>query len=80
VLAGDVYATVASGDIYKQTGGTGAFAGLGQTTRNWRSVAPGGSYIYATVEDGDIYRARVLVDVALDGVVAGTAPVSWSGA
>jgi hypothetical protein len=48
---GDVYAITNGGDIYKQTGGTGAFIALNQTTRTWSSIAaaPNGD-IYAVAE------------------------------
>lgn len=54
---GDVYLTAWTGDIYKRTGGTGSFAALGQTYRNWMgiTVAPDGD-VYACDHDGDIYK------------------------
>jgi hypothetical protein len=54
---GDIYAVVFNGDIYKQTGGTGNFVALGQTSRQWRgiTVAPNGD-VYACVGVGDIYK------------------------
>ena len=55
--SGDVYASVSNGDIYKQTGGTGDFKALGQTSRQWYSmaVAPNRD-VYACVYGGDIYK------------------------
>ena len=44
---GDVYAIVSAGDIYKQTGGTGAFVSLNQGSRNWNSIA--------AAPNGDVY-------------------------
>ena len=54
---GDIYASVHTGDIYKQTAGTGAFIALSQTSRFWREMAaaPNGD-IYACVFNGDIYK------------------------
>jgi hypothetical protein len=53
---GNVYACVTNGDIYMQTGGTGNFVGLNQTTRPWYGMcaAPNGN-VYASVHGGDIY-------------------------
>jgi hypothetical protein len=53
---GNVYASVNYGDIYMQTGGSGAFVSLGQTARNWygMAAAPNGN-VYASVYNGDIY-------------------------
>ena len=54
---GNIYACVESGDIYKQSAGTGNFVALAQTSLNWRSltVAPNGD-VYATVYGGNIYK------------------------
>jgi hypothetical protein len=54
---GDVYAAVALGDIYKQSGGTGNFNALSQTNRLWSGMAatPNGD-VYACVNGGDIYK------------------------
>lgn len=53
---GDVYACVANGDIYKQTGGTGSFVATGQTSRLWVGIAAASNGdIYATAYGGDIY-------------------------
>jgi len=54
---GNIYACVESGDIYKQSAGTGDFVALVQTSLNWRSltVAPNGD-VYATVYGGSIYK------------------------
>lgn len=53
----NVYACVGSGDIYKQTGGTGNFVALNQTSRVWHGMAslPNGD-VYACVNGGDIYK------------------------
>ncbi|MCK9432914.1 MAG: hypothetical protein M0R00_08150, partial [Candidatus Omnitrophica bacterium] len=53
---GNVYACVWGGDIYMQTGGSGAFVALGQSARNWVGMcaAPNGN-VYACVYNGDIY-------------------------
>ena len=55
-LGGDIYACVYNGDIYRQTGGAGAFSALGQTSRAWMGLAaaPNGD-IYACTYGGDIY-------------------------
>ena len=37
--SGDVYACVSNGDIYKQSGGAGAFQALNQTKRLWYGMA-----------------------------------------
>ena len=56
---GDVYVCLMNifgawpSDIYKQTGGTGNFVALGQTTRNW--------YVLAASPDGDIYAIAYIV-------------------
>jgi hypothetical protein len=55
-LGTDVYACVGSGDIYKQTNGTGNFVALGQTSRRWYAMTTLGTDVYACVYDGDIYR------------------------
>lgn len=54
--AGDVYAAVDSGDIYKRTGWDGAFTALSQSSLGWWGMcaAPNGN-IYASVYGGDIY-------------------------
>lgn len=54
--AGDIYAAVDSGDIYKRSGWDGAFVGLSQNSRQWWGMcaAPNGN-IYASVYGGDIY-------------------------
>ncbi|MFZ1735626.1 MAG: tail fiber domain-containing protein, partial [Candidatus Moraniibacteriota bacterium] len=45
------------GDIYKQTGGTGDFLPLGQTTRDWAGMTTDSSgNVYATAYYGDIYE------------------------
>jgi hypothetical protein len=36
---GNVYASVVGGDIYMQTGGSGAFVALGQSARDWYGMA-----------------------------------------
>ncbi len=53
---GDIYACVFNGDIYKQTGGAGAFVALSQTHRPWSGMActPAGN-VYACTYGGDIY-------------------------
>jgi hypothetical protein len=50
-----MYAVVYGGDIYKQTGGTGDFLPLGQTSRNWWGLGSLNGNIYAAVYGGDIY-------------------------
>ena len=55
-IGNGVYASVANGDIYKQTGGVGNFVALGQTSRNWLGMTTLGNDIYACVYDGDIYK------------------------
>jgi len=55
---GDIYASVTGGDIYKQSGGTGDFVALSQTSRNWSlgmAAAPNGD-IYAAAWGDDIYK------------------------
>jgi|GEM_PF-1096098 len=47
---GNVYAGVATGDIYKQTSGTGNFISLGQTSRQWS--------VMAAHHNGDMYAAE----------------------
>jgi hypothetical protein len=56
VLGNDVYCSVSNGDIYKQTGGTGNFVGLGQSTRNWQRMTTLGNDVYCSVGTGDIYK------------------------
>jgi hypothetical protein len=53
---GDVYACVYQGSIYKRTGGTGDFVGLGTTVRDWYTMsgAPNGD-VYACTYPGKIY-------------------------
>ena len=55
-LGTNVYACVAPGDIYKQTGGTGDFVALGQTSLNWTGMTTLGTDVYACVQNGDIYK------------------------
>ena len=55
-LGTDVYACVESGDIYKQTNGTGNFVGLGQASRLWYAMTTLGTDVYACVLHGDIYK------------------------
>lgn len=54
---GDIYLCVAGGDIYKQTGGVGAFNALGQTSRQWSDivVAPNGDVFAAGLPE-DVYK------------------------
>lgn len=53
----NVYATVAGGDIYKQTGGVGSFVALGQATRTWYAITIDYSNhdVYVSVPSTDIY-------------------------
>jgi hypothetical protein len=55
-LTGDVYANVTGGSIWKQTGGSGAFADLVTGNKNWRGMCatPTGN-IYACVSGGSIW-------------------------
>ena len=52
---GNVYASVFGGDIYMQTGGTGNFVALGQTSRQWYGMTTLNGNVYACVNGGDIY-------------------------
>ena len=52
----DVYGCEFGGDIYKQTGGTGNFVALGQTTRRWTGMTTLGSDVYCCELSGDIYK------------------------
>jgi len=56
VYGTNVYAVVPSGDIYKQTGGSGSFTALSQTTRTWSAIGVCGSDVYASDYGGDIYK------------------------
>ena len=56
---GDVYASVFNGDIYKQTGGTGDFVALEQTSRTWVGLAAAPSttgVIITSTPDGSTYN------------------------
>jgi hypothetical protein len=62
---GDIYGVVGSssygggtsGDIYKRTGGTGAFVSLGLPNQLWRGIASHtNNDVYACVANGDIYK------------------------
>jgi hypothetical protein len=54
----DVYAVVANGDIYKQTGGTGSFVSQGASSLAWRGIGINSAThdVYAVVNGGDIYK------------------------
>jgi len=52
---GDLYFT-GNNKIYKQIGGAGDIADLGQTYRNWQDMTTLGSDIYAVCGTGDIYK------------------------
>jgi len=56
-INGNVYIGMYGGDIYMQTGGTGAFVAMGLTHRNWRSlvVNPLTGDLYAAVSFDYIY-------------------------
>jgi hypothetical protein len=70
---GDVYAAVLNGDIYKQTGGTGNFVALGQTSRRWDAMAaaPNGD-VYAGIQGG-VYKQTGGIGnfISLDQPIAG---------
>ncbi|MFC1708973.1 hypothetical protein ACFL2J_02790, partial [Candidatus Omnitrophota bacterium] len=58
----NVYATVFSGDIYKQTAGSGDFIALSQTSRFWVGISVDSSNqnVYATdTKDKDIFKQTV---------------------
>ena len=75
---GDVYADVDGGDIYKQTGGTGNFVALSQTSRYWYGMAADSTgNVYACVESNDdIYKQT---DGTGDFVALGETPRNWHG-
>lgn len=54
---GDVWAVVFGADIYKQTGGTGAFVAQGAPNLNWTGIAvnPNTGDVWACVLGGNIY-------------------------
>ncbi len=55
---GDIYATVANGNLWKRTGGVGNFATIGGGVKDWRdiAIAPNGD-IYATEYNGNIWKS-----------------------
>jgi hypothetical protein len=52
---GDVFYT-ASNQLWKQTGGAGAFVSMAQTTRDYRGLCSDGTNVYVVVYGGYIYK------------------------
>jgi hypothetical protein len=54
----NIYASVVSGDIYKQTGGAGSFVALGQTARSYRHMTTFNNHVYVTARspDSQVYQ------------------------
>ena len=67
---GDVYALVVSGDIYKQTAGTGTWNALNATgaAKSWVGVSVNSSSgdVYATEFSGDIYKQQDATIITVD--------------
>jgi outer membrane protein assembly factor BamB len=54
--AGDIYATIGNGDIYKRTAGAGAFSALSQTTKVYTYMTTSSNNnVYACTDGEDIY-------------------------
>ncbi|MBX4189077.1 hypothetical protein KW785_00595, partial [Candidatus Parcubacteria bacterium] len=79
---GDVYAAVQSGDIYKQTAGSGSFNALNATgaTKSWWGVSVNSTNgdVYASVSNGDIYK-QTAGSGSFNALNATGATKSWRG-